>query len=309
MLSLSMARVTTSAICAVGIWCCVRSAQADFLVASALTDSVVRYNDNGGLKGDFITPGSGGLNSPYAMEYGPDGQTLYVGGAWSIWVYNRFTGAPLGTLPVPSAMWDGLSFAPNGDLFASDLGGKAIYRFDSATGATIARITTPGVDNPNHMLRLPDGRLLVAGANGKIYSIDMNQNVITGTFAQLGATSSPMGLVLGPDGYVYVADSGRNKGIVRLDPSTGANLGMFATAPTGGYYSDLVFTAGNRLWADQLLSGTLDRFNASTGVYVDTVFSPGDSWDLLHMPEPGTLTTALLMSCGWLLQRRRTSSV
>ncbi|MGC8785490.1 MAG: PEP-CTERM sorting domain-containing protein, partial [Armatimonadota bacterium] len=51
---------------------------ADLLVCSINGDRILRFSEtDGAYLGDFVPVGTGGLNEPQGMEYGPDGN-LYV---------------------------------------------------------------------------------------------------------------------------------------------------------------------------------------------------------------------------------------
>lgn len=84
----------------------------------------------GTFLGTFVQPGSGGLNSPFALLFGPDGnadgqQDLYVG-----------------------------TFLGHGTNFKSKNGASAILRYDGVTGAFINAFVpfgSAGMDNPGYM--------------------------------------------------------------------------------------------------------------------------------------------------------------
>jgi hypothetical protein len=84
----------------------------------------------GTFLGTFVQPGSGGLNSPFALLFGPDGnadgqQDLYVG-----------------------------TFLGHGTNFKSKNGTSAILRYDGVTGAFIDAFVpfgSDGMDNPGYM--------------------------------------------------------------------------------------------------------------------------------------------------------------
>jgi DNA-binding beta-propeller fold protein YncE len=106
---------------------------------------VLRYDGKSGrFLGAFVLPGSGGLDFPKGLAFGPDG-SLYVNGFFSFNVlrYDGATGAFLdafvprttGGLIWPDA---GLAFGPDGNLYVSegDESGS-VKRFDGTTGAFI----------------------------------------------------------------------------------------------------------------------------------------------------------------------------
>jgi DNA-binding beta-propeller fold protein YncE len=107
-------------------------ARAGLLVSSIGTNQVLEYN---GTTGAFVTPfvsaGSGGLNQPYGLAFGPNGN-LFVSslGSNQVLEYNGTTGAFVtafvtsgsGGLNLPL----GLAFGPNGNLFVSSLGSNQV---------------------------------------------------------------------------------------------------------------------------------------------------------------------------------------
>src|SRR5437763_13726880 len=71
------------------------AAAADLFVSSGNTNSILRYDGTSGAPlGAFVSAGSGGLDSPQGLTFGPDG-SLYVSssGNDSILRYDGATGA------------------------------------------------------------------------------------------------------------------------------------------------------------------------------------------------------------------------
>jgi hypothetical protein len=297
-------------------------ARADFLVASAFTDEVLRYSDNGWQRGAFVSAGSGGLNAPMAMAWGPDGDLYVAGEGPIIKKYDGKSGAYVGDAYAPpiapglpgesaGAVVFGLAFAPDGDLLMSI--GPVVHRADLSTGSGTNILM--GYDT-GKLLIAHDGGVLVgsrdAGDPGAmIKRIDLTTHQVT-TFAALGGLFAPFALEYGPDGMIYSqnmysfpSDSGSTR-IYRFDPDTGARLGRWAnTGLTGA--SDLLFVEGNRLWVCSVLSGQLNLLDATTGQLISSV-SGGSSWDLVHMPEPaGIATAAVILSLAVIRRHRRES--
>jgi streptogramin lyase len=88
----------------------------------------------------------------------------------------------------------------------------------------------------------------------------------------------PTGLVIGPDGNLYVSlstDSTIDK-VLRYDGTTGAFLGTFIAAGAGGLAGprDLVFRPDGNLYISSSGSNQVLRYNGTTGAF-DKVFASG----------------------------------
>jgi sugar lactone lactonase YvrE len=129
----------------------------------------------------FIEGGKNGvtLNAPKGM--GVHGDTLFVADIDELRLFNRTTGAPLGSKPVPGATFlNDVDVAPDGAVYFSDSGLKpdfsssgtdAVYRLDAtglhkiASGAALGR--------PNGVLADSNGVTVVTFGSGEMYHIDL----------------------------------------------------------------------------------------------------------------------------------------
>jgi hypothetical protein len=194
-----------------------------------------------------------GLN-PGGGLFGPNGD--YFVDARSRAAIARFDGAtgaflgdfiPAGLVAFPR----GFRFGPNGDLYfangadpATGGGGGSVLKFD-AQGNLLNRsfITDPAL-SPLALIIAPDGNILItsefpfgaANSVGTVREYDPNTGALVRVYdAGLGPDgqpilSRPRGLVVGPDGSLYVSSTG-NGTVVRFDLATGAYLGTFASFP------------------------------------------------------------------------------
>jgi uncharacterized protein (TIGR03118 family) len=231
--------------------------RADLLVGSRATNSVLRFNQvTGSFIDAFIPSGSGGLNGPGGVAFGPDGN-LYVSSDMnsSILRFSRTTGQFLGVF-VPSGFAglnkpSGLVFGPDRNLYvnshgpASQPNTSAVLRFDGLTGAprpapgqtgaTFVPAGSGGLDQASvGLLFGPDGNLYVnSHLTNSVLRFDGVTGVPKPAAGQSGADfvprgngglTQPSGLVFGPDGNLYVGAHDPSAGhgaVLRYDGTTG----------------------------------------------------------------------------------------
>jgi len=188
-----------------------RKAQADLLVGSFGTRSVLRYDETTGTFIDvFIPPGSGGLDFSDVLTFGSD-NNLYANSRGTndvVLRYNGTTGAFIDTF-VPSGS-GGLKspitviFGPDNNLYVSSQGTNSVLRYNGTTGTFIDAFVPPGsggLDIPIDMSFRPDGNLYVTslGSNSVL-----RYNGTTGAFIDAfvpsgsGGLNQPTGLVFTP---------------------------------------------------------------------------------------------------------------
>jgi sugar lactone lactonase YvrE len=300
-------------------------------VASATTNSVIRYTPSGQLLGTFVAAGSGGLSNPRAVAFGPDGN-LYVSSVTNnnVLEYNGGTGAFLsmfvpagsGGLNYPS----GMVFGQDGNLYVSSCGTESVDRFQGPlgsapgsplpasgqSGATFVAPGSGGLGGPNELMFGPNGNLFVSnglpvGANTNnnygVLEFDASTGGFITTYVGSSYVTVPRGIAFDQDGRLYVADMSTNA-IHRFD-----SQGNYLDDPVTSSASSLqvpigmVFDAqggllvssrdGNAVYRyDRGVTVTLSAASASP---VSVQYATGDGTATAntdYTPQAGTVTFA-----------------
>jgi WD40 repeat protein len=251
-------------------------------VASINSDEVLRFNATTGAFVDaFVTAGSGGIDSPDGMAFGPDANNdgipeLYVTGwnSHSVHRYDGATGQPLGTYITPGS--GGLSFpfalafGPDA-VYVTSSGTNQILKYNTQTGTFLGVAASAGINNPLDVVFGPDGLMYVASAgNDRILRF-----TAAGTYvddyvpAGAGGMDGLRTLVFGPDGDLYVAATGNpqilrfgtaNEAVFTVSISTPSTLPVtvnFATADGTADGSDYAATTGTVTFAPGFTTATV----------------------------------------------------
>ena len=298
---------------------CAAHGFADLFVSSFTQNSVRRYDaDTGAFLGTFISAGLGGVSAPHRGRYGPDGN-FYVASANNdrILRYNGVTGAFIDIFAAAPQLDYPVDFewGADGNLYVSSQLNDSIVRFNGVTGTIIDVFVSAGsggLDGPSGIQfhgndLFVAGRFNAAGQN-HVYRYD----AITGAF-ELGFGASEIitgfGLDFGADGNLYVV-SGSSNLVVKFDPLTGASMGNFVTAGSGGLNGAIgcEFGPDGNLYVASLNTDIIERFNGMTGAPLgDFVVAGSGGLDAPNfltfaIPEPsaaafvaGALAFALIM--------------
>jgi len=235
----------------------------------------------------FVTSGSGGLDKPYGILFGPDGN-LYVSSYLTDEVlrYDGSTGAFIDVFVTAGSGGlngpDGLSFGPDGNFYVDSYLSDSIKRYDGTTGTFIDVFVSPGsggLDGPYGLLFGPDGNLYVSSEKtDEILRYDGTTGAFIDAFvtAGSGGLDDPYDSLFAPDGKFYVA-SGRGDEVLRYNGSTGAFIDVFVTAGSGGLNGPdgLSFGSDGNLYVPSESTKEVLRYDGTTGAFIDAFVTAG----------------------------------
>ena len=256
---------------------CAASARGDFFVGNNPDHNVLRFDDAGNFISVFVASGSGGLNAPRGLTFGPDGN-LYVGSVDSV---NNSVSAVIGS----------------------------VLRYDGATGAFVDAFIpagSGGLDGPQALIFRNDGFLYVSNFGSQpIPGPFLDGNAIrydasSGAFDSLYVSSSDIrgncaGMTFGPNGNLFVTASERvspdTPGVLEFDGTDGHFIGQFTQ---GVYLLDprgVAFGPDGNLYVTDIHSSNpsdpnfpfgdtrVARFDGTTGQYLDDAIPFGQGLD------------------------------
>ena len=217
-----------------------------------------------------------------------------------IQVLNRTTGAVLQTVLQPAA-FVGLTFAPDGrTLFASGGNQDVIYRYDWTGGSARLRDSLvlaikpdpdrSGARYPAGLATSPDGNRLYVAENlaDSLAVIDLTSGMV---IQRLPSGRYPYGVVVAPDGIVYVSAWGGSEVNV-FRPAGPGRLAPVPAIPVARHPSALLLNgSGTRLF---VASGSRDRVSVvdtRAGSTIKDLLDPAPAG-----PAEGSTPNALALS-------------
>ncbi len=274
----------------------ISSATLDLFVSSEGTSSVKRYDGTtGAYLGDFIASGSGGLDRPQGLTFGPDGN-LYVSSinSGAVLRYNGQTGAFIGAFTTGPAMTFAADMSwHNGFLFVSDFTSTGhVNKYNATTGAYIGQFTADNCKGPDGLTWDNSGNLLVSAFGNNSVRKYSSAGAYLGDFVApgLGGLAGSLDSRFDSSGNFYV--NSWTNGKVKEYSSTGAYIGDFVTG--------LGTTQGQAIGPDGLLyvgsyqNGYIKKYNALTGQDLGFFANTGglirpNNFAFGPVPEPASL--------------------
>lgn len=242
---------------------------------------------------DFVSAGSGGLDRPRGITFGPDGNLYAVSiETDSVLRYDGATGDFLDEFVSPgSGELDrprDVLFDPNGNLLVVSRGNNRIIRYDGVDGAfdTVLVDGTGGLNVPANMAYLDatDELLVSSAESDDILKYDGQTGEFLGAFvttAGSGGLSNPKWLLSAESGDLLVVSQLGDQ-ILRYDAS-GAFQGVFYAVPTGQASTTILMGMawgidGNLLVAEDndTHAGRVIRLDGNTGAFINEYVSVGE---------------------------------
>ncbi len=162
----------------------------------------------------FVESGSGGLNGPEDLTFGPDG-SLYVssGNSDEILRYasdGTFNDAFISADEINAPK--GLTFGPDGSLYVVNSMGDEILRLDNNTGELINVFASGGgLSNPVDISIDDSEFFYVSSGNSDQILRYAPDGTFNDAFISADEINAPKGLTFGPDGSLYVVSSETNE--------------------------------------------------------------------------------------------------
>lgn len=213
---------------------------------------IARVQPDGSMQRHWIQGGRSGvtLHAPKGMALAAD--VLWVADIDTVRKFDRRSGAPLGEVAVPGAVFlNDVAVAPDGAVFVTDMGldaafaptgTDAIWRV-SGEGAPVALVRGPDLGQPNGIVATAAGLYVVNWRDGAFFQIDyrgVRTDLLRAPQAQLDGLVRVEGE--GGQGAYWLATSWQGKCVYRFDSSGGcAPLPRSLEQP-----ADCGFDAGRR---------------------------------------------------------------
>lgn len=169
------------------------------------------------LKATQLSVYEGGLAEPHDAAFSPDGTLIYVTdmGNSRVRVFEAMTLRLKGTFGEGELSHPhDAAFDRAGRLLVADTGNDriVIYEVKGAEARQVGELK--GLSGPEGVAVAPDGRVVVSNTRGATLSVFRDgklERTVGRRGSREGEFSNPHDVEVGPDGSVYVVDSGNNR--------------------------------------------------------------------------------------------------
>jgi WD40 repeat protein len=212
---------------------------------------------------------AGADQSVYAVQFSPDGRTLFTSGDDIAQLWDIATGAELLTLADKhGGPLYNVRFAPDGRTLASG-GGDYVIFWDIATGAELNRLTFEANNLVTAIAYAPDGRHLVSGSyDGVVRLWESASGALV--HEMRGHSNIIDAVVFTPDGR-YILSGAEDNSARLWDAATGDAVHLLAG------HTDLVYSVAVSPNGRYLLTGSWDTtvrlWDAATGAEISRLGS------------------------------------
>lgn len=173
------------------------------------------------------------------------------------------------------------------ELLVSGYTSASVHRYDRASGGVIGTLGAAGsVDGAQSATFGPDGHLYVcAEEDDEVLRYSGVDGSFLGAFVfddpntpgdETGGLTAPTAATFGPDGHLYVC-SFDGDDVRRYDGSTGAFLGIFVSAGSGGLNgpdAGMTFGPDGHLYVPSFYSDQVLRYHGGSGAFLGVFVAP-----------------------------------
>lgn len=172
--------------------------------------------NTGAYVGNFIAPGSGGLNQTRGMVFGPANDCYVSGGnPTQILKYNATTRAFISPFATGISFGDlnDMVYGPDGNMFVLDRGfsTRNIHKLNATTGASMGVFVANGVgglSEPSDQIFGPNGNMFISdGGTSRILQYSGVNGTFINIFATGGGMNAPASLVFADVGDAVFPDA------------------------------------------------------------------------------------------------------
>jgi outer membrane protein assembly factor BamB len=286
----------------------------DLLLAGFGGDTIYRFDGSSATAFATDPGGPNSMDGPTALVYDSGGNLLVLNEfSHNVLKFNGTTGAFMSTFIASTALGAAgigdpgdMELGADGNLYIMghfNDGGANVAKFSGTTGASLGTFAFTTPVRHQHGLAFGTAGDLYQGnvASGLIERYNGTSGAAMGSF-----TSSSVGpiadLAFGPTKLYVTCDGGG--GVARYIAATGVADG-YLVAPGNSYWGILV-DSGN-LWVSNTSTGTLRKFDATSGALLADYTVGGGAFDIIAMPAaiPEPAASAVLFGAMAAVMSRR----